>query len=131
LRYLKRVSPGLRIIAFTARTFDASKADFFRLCDGVVKKDAGIRETLEQIELHLSEVLTPSYQFAALASALGVTLEQQRELDKALSRAITGPDGRDSAIALAKRFGKGCSEKVLEALVTKAIELGVSCLTTG
>ena len=68
LRYLKRVNPALRILAFTARTFDLSKADFFRLCDGVVKKDAGIRETLEELEVHLPEVLTPAYQLSALST---------------------------------------------------------------
>jgi len=94
LRYLKRVNPSLRILAFTARTFDASKADFFRICDGVVKKDAGIRETLEQIELHLSEVLTPAYQFSALAQAIGVTSEQRttgsnRRFRRLLSEELT------------------------------------------
>lgn len=128
LRYLKRVNPSLRILAFTARTFDASKADFFRLCDGVVKKDAGIRETLEQIEFHLSEVLNPSYEFAALTKALGLTGEQQDDLDKLLSKAITGSNGREKAVAATRRFAKGGSEKVAEALATKAIELGIAYL---
>jgi CheY-like chemotaxis protein len=131
LRYLKRVNPSLRILAFTARTFDASKADFFRICDGVVKKDAGIRETLEQIEFHLSEVLTPAYQFNALVRALGISAEQKQELEKALSGAIGGDGNRDKVIATAKKFGKGASEKVLEAVITKAIELGVTYVASG
>ena len=128
LRYLKRVNLGLRILAFTARTFDASKADFFRLCDGVVKKDAGIRETLEQIEFHLSEVLNPAHQFAALTKALGLTDEQQEELDKLLSKAITSNNGREKAIAATKRFATGGSERIVETLATKAIDLGIAYL---
>lgn len=130
LRHLKRINPSLRILAFTARTFDASKADFFRLCDGVIKKDAGIRETLEQIELHLSDVLTPAYQLDALADAVGATEEQKMKLEKTLSRALDGKDSK-AATLLAKRLAKGCSEKVVEAIVMKAIELGVAYVTAG
>jgi DNA-binding NarL/FixJ family response regulator len=130
LRYLKRVNPALRILAFTARTFDASKADFFRLCDGVVKKDAGIRETLEQIEGHLSEVLTPSYQLAALTKALGLSPEQQVQMERILSAVVAGKQDRGTAVQTAKRFAKGGSEKVLEALVGKAIELAIAHLAT-
>lgn len=130
LRYLKRVNPGLRILAFTARTFDASKADFFRLCDGVVKKDAGIRETLEQIESHLSEVLTPSFQLLSLTKALGLTDGEQSYLDTLFGSVIAGKQDRNTAILAAKRFAKTGGEKVLEALVVKAIELGIAHLAT-
>lgn len=129
LRYLKRVNPSLRILAFTARTFDASKADFFRLCDGVVKKDAGIRETLEEIEFHLSQVLTPSYQFSVLTTALGLTVKHRNELEQVLSKAINKGDGRAKVIEVVKRLSKGGSVKVLETVVSKAIELGVVYLT--
>ncbi len=128
LRYLKRVNPGLRILAFTARTFDASKADFFRLCDGVIKKDAGIRETLEQIEVHLSEILTPSYQFNALTKALGLADDQRKQMEESLASAISSKGDRNTTIQTAKRLAKGGSEKVLEALVGKAIELGIAYL---
>ena len=131
LRYLKRVNPALRILAFTGRTFDASKADFFRLCDGVVKKDAGIRETMELLESHLSEVLTPYYQFESLTSALGLNVEQRRELEKTLSKAIRENSGKDRAISVVRRFAKRGSAKVFEALVIKAIELGVASLAAG
>ncbi len=128
LRYLKRVNPALRILAFTARTFDASKGDFFRLCDGIIKKDAGIRETLEQIEFNLAQVLTPAYQFRALTTALGATAEQQGELEKLVSKAIAGSGGRDKIVAAAKKLGFAGSEKLLETLVTKALELGTVAL---
>jgi len=130
LKHLKRINPSLRILAFTARTFDASKADFFRLCDGVIKKDAGIRETLEQVEIHLSEVLTPAYQLEALAKAVGATETEKAELEKILSKAVDGRDGK-AATAAVKRYAKSCSEKVVEALVMKAIELGVAYITSG
>jgi DNA-binding response OmpR family regulator len=131
LRFLKRVNPGLRILAFTARTFDASKADFFRLCDDVVKKDAGIRETLEKIESHLSDVLTPAYQFDALVKTLGIDGEQRQELERVISKSLNASTGREKALATAKKFAKGASIKVVEAIVLKAIELGVTAISVG
>jgi CheY-like chemotaxis protein len=128
LRYLKRVNPSLRVLAFTARTFDASKADFFRLCDGVVKKDAGIRESLEQIEFNLGQIMTPAYQFSALTQTLGLTEEQQAELEEIVSKAVKKPMLQSKAVAAAKRLGKAGSEKLLEALVTKIVELGVAAI---
>jgi DNA-binding response OmpR family regulator len=131
LRYLKRVNPGLRILAFTGRTFDASKADFFRLCDAVVKKDAGIRETLELLESHLSEVLTSNYQFVTLCNVLGLTADQRDQLEKELSKAVSENSNRDRSLNLARRFAKAGSGKVIEALVTKAIEFGIAALAAG
>jgi len=131
LRFLKRVNPGLRILAFTARTFDASKADFFRLCDDVVKKDAGIRETLEKIEYHLCEVLTPAYQFDALIRTLGVNVEQRQEIERAIGKSLKATDDREKAVAVAKKFAKGASAKVVEAIVLKTIELAVTAIAAG
>lgn len=130
LKYLKRVNPALRILAFTARTFDASKADFFRLCDGIVKKDAGIRETLEQIEANLAEVLTPAYQFDALERAIGTSDGGSREVEKAVSTAVSRPGKTDAALQLVKRLAKSGSGKVIEVLLSKAIELGVTYVST-
>lgn len=128
LRYLKRVNPSLRILAFTARTFDASKADFFRLCDGVIKKDAGIREALEQIEFNLCQIMTPAHQFNALSRTLGLDDGQREELEAVISKAVKKPALQGQAIAAAKRLGNAGSEKLLEALVTKIIELGVAAI---
>jgi hypothetical protein len=80
--------------------------------------------------VYLSEVLTPSFQLEALAKAVGASEEQKRELEKILSKAVDGKDGKTAAAA-AKRYAKGCSEKVVDALVTKAIELGITYISTG
>jgi CheY-like chemotaxis protein len=125
LRFLKRVNPALRILAFTARTFDASKADFFRLCDGVVKKDAGTRETLETLEFHLGHVLTPSYQFDALGRTLNLSQSDRQRVERALAKAVeSGGDGT-KAYAIVRPLAKGGTEALAEALIKKLLELAI------
>ncbi len=126
LRYLKRVNPSLRILAFTARTFDASKADFFRLCDGIIKKDSGIRETLEHLEFHLSQVLTAAYQFEALKKVLSLNPEDARDLDTVLSKAIANSRAADEVLPRLRKLMSAGSEKLAEALVKKALEFGIA-----
>ncbi|MDR0965163.1 MAG: hypothetical protein LBM75_01420 [Myxococcales bacterium] len=75
LIHLRRIIPTLRIVAFTGRTFDASQADFFRLCDDVLRKDAGIRESMEIIENQLEQALTPEIFWKAILDSLEIPLE--------------------------------------------------------
>jgi len=128
LKHLKRINPGLRIVAFTARTFDASKADFFRLCDGVIKKDAGIRETLEQVEFHLGQVLTPAYQFDSLAAAVNATPDQRSQLETLLTDAIASRESEGKVVSAAKKLGITGSDKLIETIITKAVEFGIKAL---
>jgi DNA-binding NarL/FixJ family response regulator len=128
LRYLRRINPALRILAFTARTFDSSRADFFRLCDAVVKKDSGTRETLEQIEFHLAQVLTPAYQLKALVRALGLSQEAEGTLAKAIAGAVSDPTKTSKVKASLKKLVKTGSETLMETLLTKLLSLGAKAI---
>jgi DNA-binding NarL/FixJ family response regulator len=133
LRHLKRVVPGLKILAFTARTFDSSKADFFRLCDGVIKKDAGIRHTLERLELELAEILTPAYQWHALQKTIpsSVTSRTRDDVQWELSQAIRKPGKRGVAIARVSKILSTGWEKAVEAVAVKLIEIGIRYVSHG
>lgn len=50
LRHLKRVNPAVIVFAYTSMALTQQHADFFRLADGVLAKDAGIGESMEKIE---------------------------------------------------------------------------------
>lgn len=130
LRHLKRVNPSLRVLAFTGRSLDSSRADFFRLCDGVARKDAGIREMLELIELQLAEVLTVKHQWNSLKTALGpgVSPSQIKALEKELDKAIKSPSYRDQAAGKLAEVGKSAATRLTEKLLGKIIELGAAYL---
>lgn len=125
LRYIKRVNPALRVIAFTGKRFDSSKGDFFRLCDGIIVKDSGIREMMEELERHLAEALTPAYHWRALCRALGIQPDssEARSLEKRLSDAIRRPASRERMIESIKAMSGGAAGKIAEALAAKAVEL--------
>lgn len=133
LRHLKRTNPALRVLAFTGRSFDASKADFFRLTDGVVRKDAGIRETLEVLEEQLSELLTPLHYWHALCAARG--LDPQSDDGQAIAarllEANKGADGREKALRAIKALGTAGASKVADAIAERAVDLAIVALTAG
>ncbi len=53
LRHIKRVNPTAIILAYTSKALGTDYADFFRMADGVLSKDAGITDSMEKIEENL------------------------------------------------------------------------------
>ena len=50
LKHIKRVNPAVIVFAYTSKALRTEHADFYRLADGVLAKDAGIAESMEKIE---------------------------------------------------------------------------------
>lgn len=50
LKHIKRVNLTAVIFAYTSKSLSTEHADFFRMADGVLRKDAGITESMEKIE---------------------------------------------------------------------------------
>jgi DNA-binding response OmpR family regulator len=50
LRHIKRVNPAIVVLSYTSKVLGSAQADFYRLSDIVLAKDAGISESLEKIE---------------------------------------------------------------------------------
>jgi DNA-binding response OmpR family regulator len=84
LRHVRRVSPAVIILAYTSKALDSSKADFYRLTDGVLSKDSGIGESQEKVEDALRKAHSPSNLWKALVNKLGITpgSEQEKDLEK-------------------------------------------------
>jgi CheY-like chemotaxis protein len=125
LRHLKRVNPSLIIMAFTGRTFDADKADFFRKCDGVIKKDIGIRETLEELEGQLQKALTPAFQWKALCATLTIdgSSKNARVIDKRLQHALRAPRKHEALKSLLIKIGGAAAGTVAEHIALKLIAI--------
>lgn len=130
LRHLLRVNPGLVVIAFTGRTFDASKSDFFRLCKGVLKKDAGIRETLEAIELHLAGALTPAHQWATLCAVLDLDpgSDKAKKLEKSLRKAVRASDRAPAIKEALASYGPAAGKALIEFIAGRLIQLAAGAV---
>ncbi len=127
LRHLKRINPSLIVLAYTARTFDSSKADFFRMSDGVLRKDAGIRETLEIIEGHLAKAMTVAHQWLAMRQALEGSVQPERlqELEAAIAKAIESPAKSTKVREMLSAMGNAGAEALLSVVLEKIIEIGI------
>ncbi len=84
LRHVRRVSPGVIVLAYTSKSLDSSKADFYRLTDAVLSKDCGIGESQEKIEEALRKAHSPSNLWKALVAKLDYAAgsEQEKLLEK-------------------------------------------------
>jgi CheY-like chemotaxis protein len=50
LRHIKHANPASFVIAYTSKALPATQADFYRLADATLSKDAGLRDSCQKIE---------------------------------------------------------------------------------
>jgi CheY-like chemotaxis protein len=96
LAFVKRVNPRIHVLAYTSKLLGTDDANFFRNSDGVLKKDLGIADTMEQVEDALSEALSVRKAWQSLLHNFGVTpnSEEDHELQVAAVKAQNNPKRR-------------------------------------
>lgn len=126
LRHIKRVNPSVVVFAYTSKALSAEYADFFRMTDGILPKDAGIADSMEKIEEGLRIAKDINRLWAGLLHAAGIAQNSRDDLEwqnlyvKGLSKPaklavlkskLTGEVGID----LASKGGIIIFEKLVEA----------------
>ena len=121
LRHIKRTAPGTRVLAFTSKALQSNQSDFFRLADDVLRKDAGLQESMEIIEDQLKESFRIRNLWNAVLELSGIRPNSTKaeELSKVLIKAIEKRNSRLVLEALSKKVGKS---------VEKAAEIGLKKL---
>jgi hypothetical protein len=79
LKYVRRVSPRTRIIAYTSRSLSAGESDFFRQSNAVLPKDLGLGDSLTLIETELKKAFEKEHLFEALISNLSISNGKDKE----------------------------------------------------
>lgn len=119
LKHIKRVNPGVVILTYTSKSLGTDHAEFYRAADGVLKKDAGIGESLEKIEQGLRKSHSPEKLWASMLSVSGVEpgskqdfvwqhaflkgLSSERKLQRfraQISDFLTSPEAQKAALAV-------------------------------
>jgi len=119
LKYIRRVSPRTRIIAYTSRAITSKESDFFRLADRVLQKDAGRRESLECVEEQVQKSHSKSHLFEAMMKKLELSASGDRELLlKEVEKALSKKDESSLRLAL-KSVAGTAAEKSVEILLNK------------
>ncbi len=81
LKHIKRVNPSVIVLAYTSKALSAEHADFFRLTDGVLPKDAGIADSMEKIENGLETAKNVQNLWRGLLHAAGVKPHSKEDIE--------------------------------------------------
>ena len=123
LRHIKRVNPSVIVFAYTSKTLGSEHADFYRLVDGVLRKDAGIAESTEKIEqglqqsrsvqnlwssmLHLTNIQAGSKEDLEWQDLYVRSLTSKRKtatLKQKLLSAVTGEEAKQVGVILLEKL---------------------------
>ncbi len=125
LRHIKRVNPAAVVYSYTSKSLGTKHADFFRLSDGVLAKDAGIGDSIEKIEAGLRKAHSIDNVWAAFLAVAGVQpgSKEDEEWQDQMIRSL-GSDKKQIAFKAkvtqflgseeVRKAGIGLLEKVVE-----------------
>ncbi len=81
LRHIKRLNPSIFVLAYTSKSLGTEHADFYRLANGVLAKDAGIADSTAKIEDGLRIALSPENLWDGLVQIAGLTPGSKEDLE--------------------------------------------------
>lgn len=119
LKYLRRVSPRTRIIAFTSKALGSQQSDFFRMADTVLPKDAGKRESLERVEEELQHAFDKRHLFDALMNKLSVASISERQKMQSLLEKSLSSNNQDKFRAGLKKVAGAAAEKGVDIVLNR------------
>jgi len=119
LRYIRRVSPRTRVIAYTSRSLSAGESEFFRLSHTVLAKDLGLNDSLVLIEGELRKALSKEHLLEALIAKLNLSHAAERQkIQEGLVKALSKNNEGMFKEVISKAVGKG-AEKTVEIIISK------------
>jgi hypothetical protein len=128
LRHIKRVNPAIVVLAYTSKALSSEHADFYRLADGTLPKDAGIADSLRRIEDALQKAHSVENLWLGVLALSGVQpgSETDREWQNLLVRGIKNqkrlPAFRER---LEQKVGPDAGRRIALGLVEKIAEIGL------
>ena len=130
LRHIKRTNPATVVLAYTAKALSADQADFYRIADGVLAKDAGVADSMEKIELGLRKAHSLENVWRGLLSLGGVNpgSDLDRTWQDLAVRAIEKPKELRSFRERVTSNLSGATSRVAFILIEKVVELGVKAV---
>lgn len=119
LKYIRRVSPRTRLVAYTSRSLSAGESEFFRLSHVVLPKDMGLGDSLAIVEGELKKSLSKEHLFESLLQKLSIGSGADKEKMKAaLTKALSSNDKKRFREYVSKAVGV-TAEKTVEVLIGK------------
>ncbi len=132
LRHIKRVNPAVVVLAYTSKALFTEHADFYRLTDGVLPKDAGIADSMHRIEEALQRAHSIENLWRGLLAVTGVKPGSvtDNEWQDLLVRGIKDKNKLAAfKEKLTAQVGPELAPKIAIGLLEKLVMLGVRALT--
>jgi CheY-like chemotaxis protein len=131
LRHIKRVNPAIIVLAYTSKALIADHADFYRIADGVLAKDAGIADSMERIEEGLQKAHSLENIWRGLLNLSGIQpgSKQDKEWQDLAARAIEKPKYlRSFKERVFSVLSSDTAQHVGAILIEKVVELSVKAM---
>jgi CheY-like chemotaxis protein len=134
LRHIKRVNPSIVVLSYTSKALKSQHADFFRLTDGTLAKDAGIQESMQRIEEGLRKANSLEHIWNGFLGVCGIKPGSPEDAEYQ-DLLVHGLDKKSKLEQLKKRISESLqseeARKVALLLLGKAIEVGLKAAFGG
>ncbi len=81
MKHIKRIRPSVVVLAYTSKALETQHAEFFRLADGVLPKDAGIVDSTERIEEALKKAHSVENLWRGMLASAGIEPGSKQDND--------------------------------------------------
>jgi DNA-binding response OmpR family regulator len=128
LKHIKRVNPAIVVFAYTSKALRTEHADFYRMADGVLAKDAGITASMEKIEEGLRKAHSLPNVWSSLLTVCDINpgSKEDLELQDLFVRGLNSQSKMQRLKAqVINTLSSDEGQKIGLTLLAKAIELGV------
>lgn len=134
MKHIKRVRPTAVVLAYTSKALQSQHAEFYRLADGVLSKDAGIVDSIETIEEALKKAHSIDRLWQGMLAARGVSPGSADDLawQDLFVRGLSKPAKLKKLRSYFESdIGQDLSKKAALVILEKVIELGFKGITGG
>lgn len=134
LRHLKRVNPAVVVLTYTSKALPTEHADFYRLADGTLSKDAGIADSMRRIEEALQQAHSVDNLWKGVLALAGVLpgSATDKEWQNLLVRGMKDPNKlAQFKQRLDNTVGGELAQRIVVGLVEKIVEHGAKNIIVG
>lgn len=134
LRLSKRINPALVVLAYTSKALTSAHAEFYRLADNILNKDAGIAESFEKIEEALAKSHSMPILWPALLDGIGVLRgsEDDRKLQSMFMKAVGSKEDLTAYRSfVVSQFDTSKLGNVGELVLDKLFDIGLTATIGG
>ena len=129
LKHLRMINPSIYILAYTSKPLISKQSDFFRITDGTLEKDAGLTESVEQVENALRKSFDLRRIFDAIIKLQDINGQEEiNKLEKAFIESVHKKD-KSEIYKVLSTVTQISVKELAEGTIGKLVEYGLDLVT--